>query len=290
MFAQYARPSHLVWHLSDTHLNGGLPLYGTVDALGGLEHLFRRARDRGMQIPDAVVVTGDLADHGDADSYRRLRAVIEPATQEWGTRLIWVMGNHDSRAVFRVELLDEEPDTAPIDRVDLVNGLRIITLDTTVPGRHHGEIGLEQLEWLAGELSAPAEHGTLLAMHHPPLPSVLDAAVLVELREQAALAQVLRGTDVRGILAGHLHLSTFGTFAGIPVSVAAATCYTQDLMVAPGALRARDGAQAFNLVHVHRDTVLHTVSPLEAGTTIRELTPDETAEQLLQLGVVIPTV
>ena len=80
---------------------------------------------------------------------------------------------------------------------------------------------------------------------------MLDLAVLVELRDQAGLAAVVRSSDVRTILAGHLHYSTTATFAGIPVSVASATCYTQDLNVPVGGTRGRDGAQAFNLVHVY---------------------------------------
>ena len=98
-------------------------------------------------------------------------------------------------------------------------------------------------------------------MHHPPLPSVLDLAALVELRDQSALAEVLFGSDVRSILAGHLHYSSTGTFAGIPVSVASATCYTQDLSVPAGGTRGRDAARAFNLVHVYGSTVVHSVVP-----------------------------
>ena len=78
-------------------------------------------------------------------------------------------------------------------------------------------------------LATPPPHGTLLAMHHPPLPlPMLRAAELIELHEQDRLAAVVEGTDVRGILAGHLHFSTWSTFAGVPVSVASASCYTSD--------------------------------------------------------------
>ena len=107
----------------------------------------------------------------------------------------------------------------PMDRVHDIAGLRVIVLDTSVPDYHHGEITPEQLQWLAAQLAEPAPFGTILAMHHPPIPSVQDLAVTVELRDQPRLARVLRGTDVRSILAGHLHYSTSGTFAGIPVSV-----------------------------------------------------------------------
>ena len=96
------------------------------------------------------------------------------------------MGNHDNRAELRRLLLDEAPSMAPLDRVSMIDGLRIITLDTSVPGHHYGEITAAQLDWLADELATPAPDGTILALHHPPIPSVLDLAVTVELRDQAS--------------------------------------------------------------------------------------------------------
>ncbi|MFX5718470.1 hypothetical protein ABTE23_20825, partial [Acinetobacter baumannii] len=84
--------------------------------------------------------------------------------------------------------------------IDELNGLRVVTLDTSVPGHHHGEVTAAQREWLADVLSVPAPLGTILAMHHPPVPSVLDLAATVELRDQRLLADVLRGSDVRAIL------------------------------------------------------------------------------------------
>ena len=85
-----------------------------------------------------------------------------------------------------------------------------------MPGWHHGDLDGGQLEWLAGILSTPAPLGTLLAMHHPPIPSHIPLFDILELRDQPRLAEVVRGSDVRGILAGHLHYSTSGTFAASP--------------------------------------------------------------------------
>ena len=79
---------------------------------------------------------------------------------------------------------------------------------------------------------------------------------IIELQEQQKLADVIRGTDVRGILAGHLHYSTHGTFAGIPVSVASATCYTIDASAPPDTLLGVDGGQSINLVNLYDDSVV----------------------------------
>jgi 3',5'-cyclic AMP phosphodiesterase CpdA len=213
--------------------------------------------------PDAIVITGDLADKGQAEAYQLLRTIVEPAAERLGAQIIYVMGNHDIRTNFRTALLNEQPSEQPIDRVYDLDGLRLIVLDTSVPNRHHGIVTANQLLWLASELSEqPARHGTILAMHHPPIPSVLKLAESVELRDQDSLAAVLRGSDVRSIIAGHLHYSSTATFAGIPVSVASSTCYTQDLNVPVGGTLGRDGARSFNLVHVYRDTILHSVVPV----------------------------
>jgi 3',5'-cyclic AMP phosphodiesterase CpdA len=266
--AEHPRPDYILLHISDTHLIGGAgSLYGAVDADGRLDELLHQLKHSGLR-PDAIIFTGDLADQGEPDAYRKLRAVVEPFAAGLGAELVWVMGNHDNRAELRRFLLDEAPSMAPLDRVRMVDGLRIVTLDTSVPGHHYGEISGSQLDWLAGQLATPAPDGTILALHHPPIPSVLDLAVTVELRDQAALGRVLKGTDVRAILAGHLHYSTNATFVGIPVSVASATCYTQDLTVEIGGTRGRDGAQGCNIVHVYQDTVVHSVIPLGTGKTV----------------------
>ncbi|RRQ29913.1 phosphodiesterase [Rhodococcus sp. Eu-32] len=283
--AEYPRPNHCLLHITDTHLIADGDLYGHVDSAARLSDVLKSIEASGIR-PDALVFTGDLTDRGESRAYDALRALVEPVADALGARIVWAMGNHDDRAGFRTRLLDEVPSTGPIDRVHDIEGLRVITLDSTVPGHHHGEIFDDQLHWLAEVLATPAEHGTILAMHHPPVPAVLDLAVLVELIGQTKLAAVLRGTDVRSILAGHLHYSTSAMFAGIPVSVASATCYTQDLGVESGALRGRDGAQAFNVVRVYDDTVVHSVVPIGSYETVGEYVPaDEVARRLESAGV-----
>jgi 3',5'-cyclic-AMP phosphodiesterase len=286
--AEHPRPDYVLLHISDTHLIGGAgPLYGMVNADCLLGELLEQLKQSGLR-PDAIIFTGDLTDKGEPEAYRKLRDAVEPFAAELGGELIWVVGNHDNRAELRRLLLDEAPSMAPLDRVRMIDGLRIITLDTSVPGHHYGEISDAQLDWLAEELATPAPDGTLLALHHPPIPSVLDLAVTVELRDQAPLGRVLKGTDVRAILAGHLHYSTNATFVGIPVSVASATCYTQDLTVEVGGTRGRDGAQGCNVVHVYQDTVVHSVIPLGSGKTVGAfVSAAESQHKIAQSGIFI---
>lgn len=67
---------------------------------------------------------------------------------------------------------------------------------------------------------------------------------------------------MRAILAGHLHYSTSGTFAGVPVSVAAASCYTMDLARPASEVNGMDAGRSFHLVHVWDDTITHAVVPV----------------------------
>lgn len=291
---QYPAPTLTIAHFSDPHLLAEGDLYGSVDTVANLT----RALDRIGRLaprPDAIVFTGDLADVGDEAAYERLREVVEPHAREWGAEIIWVMGNHDERGPFARALFGESVDDdhpAPQDRVYVVDGLRIIALDTSVPGYHHGELSEDQLAWLGDELATPAPRGTVLAMHHPPLPlPMLRAAELIELYDQDRLAQVVAGTDVRQILAGHLHFSTYSTLGTIPVSVASATCYTCDPAPDQMFVAGVDGAQAVTMVHVYDDRLVHTIVPIAddrrltghpigVAEAIEALSPEERRELL----------
>jgi len=261
-YGQLPPPTHVVAHLSDTHLLAGSARQ--YDAIDTVER-FRQALDRVGRIdppPQALVFTGDLADVGDPAAYRILRELVEPMADAIGAQVVWCMGNHDDRAAYSRELFGEESDASQ-DRVYDVAGLRIVSLDTTVPGWHHGEVAESQLAWLRDVLATPAQHGTILALHHPPIPSpMVPASELIELRDTEGLADVLRGSDVRAIVGGHYHFSSHSTFAGIPVSVASATCYLADPAPLDRFISAVDGHTSVNAVHVYADRVVHTVVPV----------------------------
>ena len=267
-YGRYPAPDHVIAHLSDIHLmSESKPLFGTVRSE---DHLVRALEqlERSAISPEAIVFTGDLTDLGEPDSYRRLRAAVEPVAARMGAQLVWVMGNHDERAPFAAGLFDEGGPVGTQDRSFDVNGLRIIALDTSVPGYHHGDVTGDQLDWLRDELEHPAADGTILALHHPPIPTPLELMSVLELRNQDALADVIRGSDVRGILAGHLHYSSHSTFAGVPVSVVGALCYTIDVSAPRRTLSGIDGGQTFNLVQVYGDRIVHCTVPVGEFTEV----------------------
>lgn len=277
---QHPPAGHVLAHLSDPHLlAGGALQYGVVDPEAGLVLALERLR-RMSPAPQALVFTGDLADRAEPAAYARLRELVEPAAAEMGAQVVWVMGNHDEREPYARGLFGEDADPgAPQDRVHDVDGLRVISLDTSVPGYHHGELTPAQLVWLAEELAVPAPHGTVLAMHHPPIPlPMLRAAETIELADQHLLAEVVAGSDVRVILGGHYHYSSHSTVAGIPVSVASASCYTTDPAPLERFVSGVDGHQGLNTVHVYADRVVHTVVPLSPAPEVSGFPSDVVAQ------------
>ena len=281
---QHPAPRHTVAHLSDPHLlAAGVRQYGVVDTEAGLERALRRlaAVD---PAPQVLVFTGDLADRAEPDAYRRLREIVEPAARDLGADVVWTMGNHDEREPYARGLFGE-PGDRPQDRVHEVDGLRVVALDTSVPGYHHGALTDDQLAWLADVLAVPAPHGTLLAMHHPPVPlPMLRLAELIELHDQDRLAAVVEGSDVRGILAGHLHFTTYSTFAGVPVSVAGASCYTTDPAPVGPLVSGVDAHQSFTMVHAYDDRLVHTVVPATPGQEVNAI-PSDLVPQLEALSL-----
>lgn len=273
-FGQYPPALRTIVHISDTHLlAGNTPLGGRFDTERTLRATLAQVERLGIR-PDAIVFSGDLTDLGEPGAYVRLREIVAPVAERLGAPVAWIAGNHDERPEMRRDLLGLVPSQEPLDAVWDLGGLRLIGLDTTVPGWHHGELDDAQLGWLARELATPARLGTIIAMHHPPLPSHLPFFDILELREQGRLAKVLRGTDVRAILGGHLHYSTHGTFAGIPVAVASATCYSMSLANPAEHVNGMDAGQSFHLVHIYDETITHTVVPLGEAPSGDVFTPE----------------
>ena len=285
--AEYAAPERVLLHLSDTHLRAaGSRLFDLVDATAQLRKALAAIEASGVA-PDGIVFTGDLVDLGEGDAYTELRAIVEPFAARLGTRVFWVMGNHDDRAASaRGCWTSTSPtrcdrSTASTSSTDCGSS----PWTRPFPACITASCATSSSRGWPDVLATPAPLGTILAMHHPPVPSVLPLAATVELRDQARLADVLRGTDVRAIIAGHLHYSTFATFAGIPVSVASSTCYAQDLTVPVGGTRPQDGAQAFNLVHVYDQTIVHSVVPVDAPRTLEFIDPAEARRRLAAAGI-----
>lgn len=244
-----------VVHLSDSHLSGDGSLHqGSVDTLAALDRvLAEAARVDGVRL---LVGSGDLSDDGSAASYALLRDRLEAwaASRDGQVDVVLVPGNHDLRAGFTEVLGDghlaqgvqphgAQPDAAhPVDGVSLVDGRRVVTLDTSVPRAGYGLLRPEQLDRLRALLAEPAPHGTVVVLHHPPLPAPTTLHQSLALQAPEALAAALEGSDVRVVLAGHYHRHVVGSLAGVPVLVAPAVANETDVCAPHGTERAVRGS------------------------------------------------
>ncbi|WP_375387525.1 metallophosphoesterase [uncultured Amnibacterium sp.] len=244
--------THRIGHVSDSHFTASDLMHGTVRVAATYSAALAALEGSGIAL-DALVHTGDVADDGEPQAYLAAGTVTRETTARTGWPVLWAVGNHDVRAAMAEHLLGEPPTEEPLDRVVEVAGLRLVSLDTSIPQHVEGGIDPSQADWLRSVLSEPAEHGTVLALHHPPLPVEVTAMARLHLTGQDRLAAALAGSDVRAILGGHLHYATSSSFAGVPVHVAPSTAYTIRLTRPAGGVIAVDGARAAGVLSLYDD-------------------------------------
>lgn len=269
-------PDLTLFQFSDLHIfPEGQLMYGQVDTLDNLRRALVTAEESVVR-PAALIFSGDLTEAGDETAYGRLKNLVDGFVERLGIPAIWVAGNHDRKSHIRSTLLGLEAEEADIDFVYWLDGVRIITLDTSC-GRLEGELSEAQLDWLAGELATPAPRGTVLVMHHPPFPVRVTLRPFV-LDKPDRLADVLRGTDVRIVLCGHAHQSVGGAIAGIPVWVSGATSYRIDPL-SPN-LRGLPST-VYSRIDLYEASTVATQIPVYDATPLYEVTPEELEAQRL---------
>lgn len=270
-----------ILHLSDTHLYGdGRLHYGIVDTLGALDRVLARAATLGAV--DVVVASGDLSDDGSAASYRLLAERLEPWAAERGARVAYAMGNHDLPGGF-------EDVLGPREAVADVGGFRIVTLDSTVAAAGWGRVDAAALDRLRQALATPSEHGTVVVLHHPPVPPTTGLFETLRLVDPEPLIDVCSAGDVRLILAGHYHhaLVTAAGPRGIPVVVAPAVANTTDVLwPAPRERAVRGSGFAVIQLPVAGDVRVHLVSAPapDDGETVYDLDADAVARIAADAG------
>ncbi|WP_242893449.1 phosphodiesterase [Actinomadura litoris] len=212
--------------LSDTHLDGGDRADGRA----------RRVMAHLDTLPlDAVLLTGDIADHGEPAEYERAREVLASPHP-----LLMCPGNHDRRRPYREVLLGESPDglsktgpisrggptphtpgDGPINQVHEVAGAVFAMCDSTVPGEDRGLLDEETLAWLDAALGERPGVPAFVCFHHPPVPLHIPYVDAIRQFGEDGLADVLaRHPQVVAVLCGHAHTSAATTFAGRPLLVA----------------------------------------------------------------------
>jgi 3',5'-cyclic-AMP phosphodiesterase len=213
--------------------------------------------------PAAVIMTGDIADQGEAAEYADAIAQLDRID---APRVV-LPGNKDDRATMRAAF---GLTGAPADRIQSSadhGGVRIVACDTQIPGELAGDL---DVAWLADTLAADRATPTIVAMHHPPYRVGITAmdAIGLPVAQRAQLDALLADApNVLRVIAGHVHRASFGSIGGVPASTSSSVSFQLALDVAGGTLGlAADEPAAFALhVLVDGDLVTHVHPVIPVG-------------------------
>jgi 3',5'-cyclic-AMP phosphodiesterase len=204
--------------LSDLHLGAHWGGQDPVAALAAAVESVKGLRPR----PDAVLVSGDLAENAGDAEYEQVRELLAPLEAP----LYVLPGNHDDRATLRRHFDLAGAGGEPVQYAADLGPLWLVVVDSTCPGVDPGAVDDERLSWLDDELALAPDVPTIIAMHHPPLVTgipALDATGLVA-EDRRALAEVVaRHPQVRRLVGGHVHRPVAGDLAGRAVLAAPST-------------------------------------------------------------------
>ena len=205
----------LLAQISDLHLDGG-PL--SLDRATRVMDYLRR-----MPTPvDALLVTGDIADHGAPSEYADAARILAAPFP-----VLMCPGNHDTREAFREGLFGRAPTGDPINGVHHIAGTSIVMCDSSIPGRHDGLLDADTLAWLDATLADLGDAPSVIAFHHPPISIHHPLPDTWPLREPDRLAALIaKYPNVVAILTGHAHTGVASRFAGRPLIVGPAVVWT----------------------------------------------------------------
>jgi 3',5'-cyclic-AMP phosphodiesterase len=237
----------IVVQLSDPHIGAdwveGDPVAGLTAAIAQVRRL--------EPAPDALLVTGDLAEHSADAEYAQVAALLAAVE---APRYV-LPGNHDDHAALRRHFDAPGAPGTPIQYAVDLGGLRVLMLDSTRAGADSGQLDADRLAWLENTLAEDTRTPTLLAMHHPPFETGAPAADAIGIpdSDRAALADLVRRhPNVSLIAAGHFHRAIAGRLAGCPVLAAPSTYAGFVLDFTAGRLRSVATPPGY-VVHVLRD-------------------------------------
>lgn len=219
------KTTFLLAQISDLHIkSAGQLSYKKVDTLNALNTVITHLNAL-RPAPDAVVITGDLTDFGRAKEYQQVRKALDRLTLPWFA----IPGNHDDRSALRHAFADCPWLPAEGEFLNWVNDdwpVRLIGLDSTVPGHPWGEFCETRADWLRDRLAEQQHKPTLLMLHHHPFICGIDHMDRQNLRNSARLAAVLADApQVKRILCGHVHRFIVSQLAGIVVCSAPGTSH-----------------------------------------------------------------
>jgi 3',5'-cyclic-AMP phosphodiesterase len=220
----------LIAQISDLHIKSpGSLAYGRVDTAAALERCVA-ALNEFRPKPDVVVISGDLADTPTVEEYQHLRRLLAPLDLPF----VGIPGNHDSREMMRAAFPQGYAfASGPLNQRLEIRGLDLLLLDSSVPGKPHGELDAPTLQWLEATLAASPDRPALVFLHHPPFRTGIWHMDRQNLRNAGELASIVRRHPrVQLIAAGHVHRPTLTTFAGAHSTICPAPNHAVDLDLA----------------------------------------------------------
>lgn len=203
----------LIAHISDPHIkaNGKLS-YRQVDTAKALRQAICTLNQLAPR-PDLVLISGDLVDFGHPDEYATLRKILASLT----IPVYLIPGNHDDRNNLRAAFPEHRYLYQHHDCLQWVvddYAVRLVGLDSSVPGKPFGLLNDDSLRWLDATLAEKPEKPTLVMLHHHPFVSGIDHMDRQALRQPEALAEVISNhVHVERVLCGHLHRNIQARFA-----------------------------------------------------------------------------
>ena len=212
-----ARPFLLV-QLSDPHIGA---TWADGDPAAGLRAAVESVR-RLPDAPDAVLMSGDLADNAADAEYELVHELLG----QLGAPAYVLPGNHDDRDALRRNFDLPGAVGTPVQYAVELGPLRLVVLDSTRPGEDRGELDADRLSWLDAELTGAPDRVTLIALHHPPVSTGIAAwdELGLPATDRRALGAVLdRHPQVRRVVAGHMHRTMTAELAGRAVLVVPST-------------------------------------------------------------------
>ncbi|MEV6774443.1 metallophosphoesterase [Nocardia sp. NPDC051030] len=260
-------PMVLLAQLSDTHFNMGARNNERAErVMAFLAELPQR--------PDAILVTGDIADEGDIEEYQQARAALIADVP-----VLILPGNHDDRGNLRSVFFPDTSGYGPINQSHTVDGVTLALLDSSIPGKPEGLFDEETYTFLTDLLAAaPADESIIVAMHHPPRPVQSTVCDPIRLTNPERLAEIMAGDDrIIAVLTGHVHAGVMTQFAGKPLIVAPSVSSTIGLeweRAAPGHVPIDFAPDPSLVFHSIQDgELLSTFRPIAMGGWLSE--PDD---------------
>jgi 3',5'-cyclic-AMP phosphodiesterase len=204
----------LICQLSDLHVRPpGELAYRRVDTTAFVRRCVSHIASLAPR-PDAIVITGDIADRGLPQEYAHALALLEALTMP----IYVIPGNHDDRGALRDAFGKHEylRDTADfLHYTASVGPIRLIALDTLVPGQGGGMLCVQRLDWLDRELERSRASPVIVLMHHPPFATGVEAMDAVGLETAYPLEPLIRRhANIERILCGHVHRTILRRFGG----------------------------------------------------------------------------